>query len=110
MIGSIDSNLIAFFNRLQGVVPTRGTLLIRRIDAGAIDQEDWKTIRSMLLGARVKPGSVLWQLVEFLFKNGQDLDAALAELVPRMKTLGIEINAQNLPGVTPKELREYRKK
>ncbi len=108
MIGSLDSNLIKFFDRVEGVRGTQGTQLIFRIDEGTCDEADWMTVRKMLLGAGLKSSGIKWQFAELLFRNGQNVDAALEELVPRMRKLGIEITSEQLPGITAKELAKYQ--
>ncbi len=111
MIGSLDSNMIDFFRRrVEGLRDTHGTQLIRAIDEGHYDASDWVNVRKILLGAGLKSGSIKWQFAEMLFKNGQNVDAALEELVPRLEQQGLEIHSENLPGVTREELLKHRKK
>ncbi len=107
MIGSLDSNLIKFFDRVEGIRGTQGTQLIFRIDAGECDEKDWQIVRKILLGAGLKSSTIKWQFAELLFKNGQNVDAALEELVPRMKKLGISITSEQLPGIATKDLKKY---
>lgn len=106
-IGSLDSNLIKFFDRVEGIRGTQGTQLIFRIDAGQCDEGDWQIVRKMLLGAGLRSSGIKWQFAELLFRNGQNVDAALEELVPRMRKFGIPITSEQLPGITPKELEKY---
>ena len=108
MIGSLDSNLIKFFDRVEGIRGTQGTQMIFRIDAGQCDDGDWQTVRKILLGAGLKSSTIKWQFAELLFRNGQNIDAALEELVPRMRKLGIPITSEQLPGMTPKELEKVQ--
>ncbi len=108
MIGSLDSNLINFSKRADITHGTQGTQVIFRIDAGQCDAADWQTVRKILLGAGFKSSSMKWQFAELLFRNGQNVDAALEELVPRMRKLGIPITSEQLPGMTPKELEKVQ--
>ncbi|PIR54585.1 hypothetical protein COU75_00090 [Candidatus Peregrinibacteria bacterium CG10_big_fil_rev_8_21_14_0_10_42_8] len=112
MMSAKDASIIQFFERTQGITPTHGTKLVRDIESGDIPSNKMEWIRKIAIAAGYKPRygdrdpSVEYRFLEELYINGQNMQKALAVVIPLLKIEKRDIHPINLPGTSLQEIEE----
>lgn len=110
MIGSMESNMIHFFEtrtmhwRLR---PTHGSAFVHALDERDLEPDDWQFVRHIMLGTNRDMQDIDWQFAKALFDNGQDVPAAVETIRSLLKQSKLLLHPQYLPGTTPKQLRKF---
>lgn len=103
-----EAENITVFSKDRSRFSCAAPTVLRRfpaLDRGEVVR--WEHIERILLAADIRPRSPRWRFVEILWKNGQDIPAAIDEwrrAVQRKRKRPLPEDFRSLPGITAREI------